>query len=103
MAFRGDPRSSRAWKRRRAYVIATTPRPVMCWRCEQEITDVENAHLGHLVDQAVTAPGTPVRVALEHPRCSVEAGLLLGRELQRNRGGLPRQNAPYVSARLNPR
>jgi len=99
MGKRGDERNSRAWRRRRAFVIATTPRPVICWRCEQEITNPETADLGHLSDLATAQPGAAVRVALEHPACNRAAGQLLGQELTRKPPTIPRQQAPWVSAR----
>lgn len=86
-----DIRRTRYWRRLKAMHIAAamlSPEPVTCWRCEQPITDLSGAELGHLIDAATAEPGTPLRVALEHGHCNRAAGSALQNEMRRR----PRTN-----------
>jgi hypothetical protein len=94
-----DYRRSRRWRNLRAWTIANAIPPVICWRCEQEITDVAGADLGHVVDMVTADPTAPVRVALEHPACNRSAGMALARE----RGARPARraaNSAWLSTEL---
>ena len=83
-----DPRDRPGWRRQRSLRIAMARQsstPVICWRCEQPITDLsaDAVDLGHIIDVATAAPGAPQRVALEHRRCNRSARMALGREMIR--------------------
>jgi hypothetical protein len=84
---RRDERQTHAWSRLRAWLIATAPRPLICWRCEQPIDAGQPIDLGHVIDYAL-ANGSPIRVRLEHRTCNRAAGMALSRELTRT----PRTN-----------
>lgn len=80
----------------RRYLIAQariSPTPVICWRCEEEITqaDMATAEAGHVIDRALMVPGTAPRLRLEHRACNRAAGYALGRELTRGKGGRVRR------------
>jgi hypothetical protein len=83
----------------RAWHIANAIPPVICWRCEQEITDVWSADLGHIVDMVAEQPGAPIRVALEHPACNRAAGMALARERMAG-PAQARTNSAWISTEL---
>jgi hypothetical protein len=92
-----------AHEKARRYLIAQariSSTPVICWRCEEEITvaDLATAEAGHVIDRALMVPGTAPRLRLEHRACNRAAGYALGQELARSKTGkLRRSNSSWTS------
>jgi len=93
MADRGDPRSSRAWKKLRAsWRVAIATSVVTCRRCGNRITSDQPFDLGHRV--ALRAGGSNGDVHPEHRACNragdaVPAAELTARRVKRTGHHLP--------------
>ena len=90
VAERGDPRSTRAWQKQRAYwagVIGASE--VSCWRCGEHIYGTDEWDLGH--KNPVRAGGANGDARPEHRACN-RAGAPVPRELRGN-GGRPARPA----------
>jgi len=91
MADRGDPRSSRWWKKLRAsWGVAIATSAVTCPRCGNRITSDQEWDLGHKV--ALRAGGSNGDVRPEHRACNRAGDAVPAARL----AAAPRRNGGHV-------